>query len=331
MKVLICGSNYGSSYLRAVICQPATAQIKLTLAGILSKGSNRSQALAKQHHIAHYSCADDVDADNIDIACVALPSPVGQQLVLDLLAKGIHVLCEHPLDSTAMRAALNMANKHQRMLFVNAHFADLPAPQAFINAFVKTRQHGRCLHYDLGVNLRTLYSGLDLLGRCQGGLESLTVSRLRPAQEPEQESQKVAERPTDDAQPLFANLLIYGPDINVSLLCQRFTSAVDDGSANLLNHRFSAIFNFGSLNLSETNGPVQWLPNTSTQQWQNVYSVEHSVINLQQFGANRDSANLALLNKLAVTIKGGDRPAEQQPQYLIHLSSLWDQCTTLLA
>ncbi|NQZ12957.1 MAG: Gfo/Idh/MocA family oxidoreductase, partial [Algicola sp.] len=274
MKVLVCGTHYGSSYLRAVISQPTTATAPLALAGILSKGSDRSLAFTKEYDIPHYYCVDDIEADTIDIACVALPGAVNERLVLDLLLKGIHVICEHPVNPTAMRAALSMAKKHQRLFFVNAHFADLPAPQAFINAFAKTNQHGRCLHYDLGVNLRTLYSGLDLLGRCLGGLESLTVSRLSPVTNAEQRSEKQPENPSDDDKPLFANLLVHGAGVNVSLVCQQFTSAVDDGSANLLNHRLNAIFNFGSLNLSETNGPVNWLPttsiSTSSQEWKNV-------------------------------------------------------------
>ncbi|MEN9867762.1 MAG: hypothetical protein RL748_3352, partial [Pseudomonadota bacterium] len=232
MRILVCGSNYGATYIRAL----AAGQDGLRLAGILSTGSARSQAYAKQAGVAHYTSLTQIAPGSIDLACVAVPGETGQQLALALLSMGIHVMCEHPVGPEQMAHALAVAQVHERVFQVNAHFADLAAPQAFFQGLAVARQLGPVLQYDMSLNLRTLYSGLDLLGRAAGSLDDIDVA---PA----------FNSGTEPA--LFANVLLSGPQLRASLLCQNFASAHDDGSATLLNHRCSATFAHGNLLLAE--------------------------------------------------------------------------------
>ena len=314
MKVLVCGTNYGATYIRAL----ATQTNHLSLAAILSTGSQRSLEYAAQLQVPHFTQIEQIPAGAVDIACIAVSGEAGQQLTLQCLSKGIHVLCEHPVGEEFVRYALDLAAQNGCRFHVNAHFADLGASQAFYQAISVASQQAACLHFDLNVNLRTLYSGLDLLGRALGTLSNI---ELVPR------TQQVKERG------LFETLQLTGPEFSVSLLCQNFASEHDDGSATLLNHRVSATFPHGNLLLCETAGPVYWFPSPVSmpaETWQSYLPVQVEPSNQYQLMQHRDSANISALNKLVSRITEPNTVTEQQPEYLIGLARLWEQTLAAL-
>ncbi len=307
MRVLVCGTNYGATYLRALSISNGAVK----LAGILSQGSQRSLTYASHFNVPHFTVLEQVPEQSCDIACVAISGELGHALVIGLLSRGIHVLCEHPIDSEQMQKALQCAKAHNCVFHVNAHFADLNAPQAFFNALATASQMGQCLHYSLSLNLRTLYSGLDLLGRAMGSLDSISVKALRTV---------------NDKPQAFEQLQLSAPNVSVSLLCQNFASEVDDGSATLINHRCSAMFAHGNLLLSESNGPVLWFPTPVSMppdSWKNVLPVEMASIDQAQLQHERDIANLCAVECVIRVVQGQENPYQQSPEYLLQLSSLW--------
>ena len=309
MRVLVCGTNYGATYIRAL----AAGHANVRLTGILSTGSARSLAYAQQAGVGHHTDAERIDGDDFDIACVAVPGEAGFELALALLRRGIHVVCEHPIAAEQMHRALDIAQTRERVFHVNAHFADLLAPQAFYRGLAVASQSGPALHYELAVNLRTLYSGLDLVGRALGSLADIEI---------------VPPRQDGDTPDLFATLRLAGPNARISLLCQNFASAADDGSATLLNHRCSATFAHGNLLLAESNGPVLWFPSATSmqpQQWRNYLPVEMGQVDAAQLQRQRDGANLAALLDLIDTIRGQTSVPHQQPTYLRQLAELWER------
>jgi thiazolinyl reductase component of yersiniabactin synthetase len=317
MKILVCGSNYGATYIRAL----AASQDAIQLAGILSTGSARSLAYAQHANVAHFTHIDQIPAGSIDIACVAVPGEAGHQLSVSLLAKGIHVLCEHPIGLGQMRKALDIAKQHQRIFQVNAHFADLPAPQAFYQGLAVANQMGPALHYDLAVNLRTLYSSLDMVGRALGTLKDIQIV-------PPYLINKVASDLASDQVPMFASVLLVSPQVHITLLCQNFASAADDGSATLLNHRLSATFTHGNLLMAESNGPVMWFPSPVSmpiQQWRNYLPVSMDQVDAHNLQRQRDQANRQVIHQLAAAISGQTSPPHQQSDYLLALASTWER------
>lgn len=307
MRVLVCGTNYGASYIRAL----SGAREHITLAGILSNGSARSRTYAQRAQVAHYVHVDEISGGDIDLACVAVPGDAGHRLALALLDKGIHVICEHPVGPAQMRAALTVAQSHGLAFQVNAHFADLLAPQAFYRGLNVAKQLGPVLHYELALNLRTLYSGLDLLARSLGSHVDWEV--VAPI----------------GAQPApFESILLTSTGLRVSLLCQNFSSANDDGSATLLNHRCSATFAHGNLLLAESNGPVLWFPSPvsmAPQHWRNYLPLEMAQLDGPQLQLQRDHANWAAILQMAAVIQGQAVPAHQHPDYLLALAALWER------
>ena len=318
MNVLVCGTQYGSTYIRALSLPSAIPSSTIKLAGILSRGSQRSQTLAQQMGVPHYTSLAQLSNQPIDLACVAVSGPAGQQLVLALLTKGIAVICEHPVDPDFMQRALQTAQEHNTVLHVNSHFADLQAPQVFLQSLWTAYQQGQpCIHMDLAVNLRTLYSGIDMLGRALGSLSDIEVGNLSAT-------------PTHT----FATLYLQSPHTSISIMCQNFASAEDDGSATYLNHRLSAIFPHGTLMLSETTGPLSWFPtitSMSAQHWKTYIPVELLPMTQTELVQHRDYCNLNAIHTLANVKQGHDNPIYQTPEYLISLSQLWHQVITQFA
>ncbi|WP_125560540.1 Gfo/Idh/MocA family oxidoreductase [Pseudoalteromonas rubra] len=306
MKVLVCGTHYGSTYIRALTQFP---QHSFTCVGVLSKGSEHSQQIAHQLGVPYYTDVSAVPADSIDIACVAVSGDAGQAIVLSLLKQGVSVLCEHPVDQAFVQKALALAEQHQVYFHVNGHFADLYAPQAFLQSILNAYQQGfGCMHYAMGANLRTLYSALDLLGRALGGFEGLEVIKY-------------------NGEPMaFQPVMLKTDSLTVSVLCQNFSSAEDDGSATFLNHQCSALFPHGTLTLSETTGPLSWFPSSQSlpsETWRTYMPVELVPMDKQQLMTHRDQCNLNAIAALAATIQGETQPLYQQPDYLSALSGLW--------
>ncbi|TMP28593.1 siderophore-like synthase [Pseudoalteromonas rubra] len=306
MKVLVCGTHYGSTYIRALTQFP---QDSFTCVGVLSKGSEHSQQIAQQLGVPYYTDVATVPADSIDIACVAISGDAGQAIVLSLLKQGISVLCEHPVGQAFVQKALALAEQHQAYFHVNGHFADLYAPQAFLQSILSAYQQGfSCMHYAMGANLRTLYSALDLLGRALGGFTGLEVIKY-------------------SGEPMaFQPVMLKTDNLTISLLCQNFSSAEDDGSATFLNHQCSALFPHGTLTLSETTGPLSWFPSSQSlpgETWRTYMPVELAPMDKQQLMGHRDQCNLAAIAALAATIQGETQPLYQQPDYLLALSGLW--------
>jgi thiazolinyl imide reductase len=306
MKVLVCGTHYGSTYIRALTQFP---QDSFSCAGILSKGSEYSQQIAKQIRVPYYTDVTTVPFESIDIACVAVSGDAGKAIVLSLLKKGVSVLCEHPVDQAFVQEALLLAKKQQVYFHVNGHFADLYAPQAFLKSIVTAYQQGLgCMHYAMGVNLRTLYSALDLLGRALGGFQELKVM-------------KYSGEPT-----AFQPVMLKNKCLTVSVLCQNFSSIEDDGSATFLNHQCSALFPHGTLTLSETTGPLTWFPSSHSlpiESWKTYMPIELVPMDQQQLMSHRDQCNFSAIATLAATIQGETQPVYQKPDYLLGLSKLW--------
>jgi thiazolinyl imide reductase len=236
---------------------------------------------------------------------------------MELLDRGIHVLAEHPLGVVEMQEALNLARENGCAFQVNAHFGDLDAPQAFFRAMTRQQQHGPVLHYSLILNPRTLYSGLDLLGRAHGSLAGARVEPGLPGGK------------NESFRPL--NIQLGGTD--VSLLCQNFVSEQDDGTDSLISHHLVAIFRQGNLQLCESYGPVLWFPihtSATPESWKICVPEALAMPTGSELGEQRDLANLVAVQEMTRVVGGVPAPPHQRPEYLVALASLWEACSDAL-
>ncbi|PCK29731.1 Gfo/Idh/MocA family oxidoreductase [Pseudoalteromonas piscicida] len=313
MKVLVCGTNYGATYIRALQFQ----NTGLMLSGILSTGSLRSTHYAQSFAVPHYTDVEQITDQQVDIACVAIAGDAGIEIATALLKKHIHVICEHPIGQASMTEVLTVAKANGVRFWVNAHFGDLYPIRFFYDSYFSAASQGQCMHLDLAVNLRTLYSGLDLICRLFADDVDVTIATQPQA--------------TPGA---FASILLQRGSMSISLLCQNFASEFDDGSATFINHRVSAIFNHGTLLLSDTYGPLTWLPSPitmSSKEWRSHYLLEQHAFTVNEIMTLRDKANLAVLEQLKAVIYGnGECPHFQKPNYLMALAKLWENVYLVL-
>jgi thiazolinyl reductase component of yersiniabactin synthetase len=313
MQVLLCGTNYGAQYVQALWnCAGG-----MRLAGILSRGSERSRALARQLGTSHFTALVDVVAGSIDAAIVAVPGEDGVKLVMALLERGVHVMAEHPWEPEALDKAIAAAQTKKLAFNVNSHFGDLECVDLFLRHADRGAQ-APPIFLNLAVNTRTLYSAIDIVGRL------LFLNAPRPFQ-----FTPASPSAADPSSPAFF-ATVHGliGDVPIAIHCQRYSSAVDDGLATFVNHRVVLGFMDGNLMLGDTFGPLVWMPRILPQtQWAHTAWTLLSPAPNESAGAYsaavRDRANRAACERFAAQIATGGVAAMQRPEYLSQVSRTW--------
>ena len=309
MRVLVCGSNYGRTYITALRREPR----KYQLAGILAWGSARSLQVAALNGVPLYHSTNELP-DNIDLACAAMSS-TAWPVVLQLIRRGIHVLCEHPYPARTLKKALAMALKRHVQFHVNGHFANLPAAKAFIRECRRTSKLASPEFVEVMATERSLYGALDTLASAL----SQTLPPLRV---------RALSRRTEFVQ-LEGTLARLPVCLSVQASGKQGTSRMADGSPGyLLDQRVTIAFPTGVLTLLSIAGPVIWnktpahvLANDSPL-W--TLSCDHDTQTLAELGEQRIQANVEALNSIRKSILGHGTPEIQQPQHILQVSKAWE-------
>lgn len=305
MRVLVCGTNYGASYLRAL----SMNESGLWPAGILAR-SERSRALAARCGVPFYTSVEEVPRGAIDAACVAVSGDAGRAITAALLERGVHVLEEHP-----QGAADIAAHRRSRAVYhVNAHYSDIEIAAAFVATF--RAMPSRALFVNVLTNPRALYSAIELLGRAVGSLQEVELEVLPPAPN------------------AFFTIARAGA---LTIQVQNIFSPVDDGSSNWVSHNVTAGFDDGVLALTEAQGPLTWTP--APPSLPQLQAVGMALWNRPLWHvlaapppaysdyvtAVRDRANRVALARFAEAVRTGVTPPEQSDAHLLGVSGLWEQ------
>ena len=308
MRVLVCGSNYGRAYITALRREPGNYQ----LVGILAHGGARSQRLAASNGVPLY-CSTDELPGNIDLACAAMSS-TAWPVVLQLIRRGTHVLCEHPYPAASFKKALALAQKHNVQFHVNGHFASLPAPQAFIRDCRQASQLAAPEFVELMATERSLYGALDIMVAAVGGVPPLRV--------------RVLSRRTKFVQ-LEGTLGRTPVRLSVQVSGKGRTSRLADGSpAYLLDLRLTVAFPTGMLTLLSIAGPVVWnktlahVPANDSPLW--TVTGDHDTQTAAELGEQRTQANVEALNSIRNSILGRGTPETQQAKHILQVSKAWE-------
>jgi len=319
MQVLLCGTNYGSTYVGALWQHPRG----LRLGGILSRGGERSRQLARHTSVPYYPALERLPAGAVDAACVAVPGAAGAELAVALLERGVHVLAEHPIAPADLERALDTAAKRRLVFHVNSHFGDLETVSAWTSGCVEARRSTPLLFLTALFNPRTAYSAIDMLGRALGTLEPFEIAAgVEPATA---DPDTVADTVADTVPAIFAALPAVVGGVPSTLLCQRVVSHADDGSATLVGHQLTAGFAAGTLLLADAFGPVVWStrPGPNTLQSRPWWTQLGPPASTTHDGSVRERANRLALDRFAAQIDGGEVPAMQRPEHLLGVSRVW--------
>jgi thiazolinyl imide reductase len=312
MHVLVCGTNYGKIYLEAI----RLGGTGYHLAGILARGSARSQQMAHEYGVPLYRCVEDL-APGIDLACAAVGAS-GADVVLGLLARRIHVLCEHPQRPNRLQSALDAAASRGLCFHVNGHFPDLEAAAAFISHCQRESRAAPPSFFHVMATDRSLYAALDILRRVLVSFAPFqfhVTSRLPP----------------------FTVVQGFLRGVPVTFHLQRSVDGCplpDASPSYLVGHRIVAGFFSGILTLLSMNGPVVWNanPNCAAGSAEPLFTVVHEsrAVTAEMLYQQRVATNFGAIEALVKNIRACGRAPEQEPEYLLEVSRTWETLGALL-
>ncbi|MBW3667584.1 MAG: Gfo/Idh/MocA family oxidoreductase [Actinobacteria bacterium] len=244
-KVVVCGTTFGQVYLESF----RVPDRRLVLAGVLGKGSARSQACANHYGVPLYTDPDQLP-DDVDIACVVVRSALlggrGAELARTLMARGIHVIQEHPLHHDELAACLRTAREHGVVYDLNSFYVHVAPVRRFLGMAHELLRRQPPLYVDAACGFQLAYALLDIVGRALRGVRPWTL-RVASADEP-------------DGVPSFRTLEGEVGGVPWVLRVQNQLDPSDPDNHAHLMHRVSIGAEAGNLTLLNTHGPVVWTP-----------------------------------------------------------------------
>jgi len=240
MKVLVCGLNYGLNYVHA-----AMALESVEVVGALTRGSDRSRALARRYDLPLYTeLATAIHRTRPDAAVLAVPPSQLRPLGESLLAAGVHILCEHPVDATVLARLQRAAAEHGLIADVAEHFSSVEPPRLFLH---NAMAHGLPLFAQMTFHSRLTWSTAELLSLAFASRPTLDVALLGPPML------------ASDGHYRVLPLRLASSPVPVTGLAYAPMDRVVDRADKPVRHRMSFVYPWGSLILGDTFGPFQTL------------------------------------------------------------------------
>jgi pyochelin biosynthesis protein PchG len=245
-KAVVCGSAFGQVYMEAF----RRPDLPFELAGIVAKGSPRSQACARLYGVPLFT---DIAAlpDDIRAACVVVRGGLlggdGCELAKALMARGIHVLQEHPLHHDELADCLRHARRHRVVYQLNTFYVHLAPVMQFLAAARELLTWQRPAFIDAASSFQVAYALLDIIASALGTVRPWKFSTV----------------PLDQAGAAstsgpFRTVIGELGGVPITLRIQNQLDPTDpDANAHLL-HRVTLGVEGGSLTLVETHGPIVW-------------------------------------------------------------------------
>lgn len=318
-KILLCGTQYGRTYLSAISeLEYETSNVELY--ALIARGSDFSQRCSEQYGVPLFKAVKELP-ESIDLACVAIGGEDGAGIAEALIKQGTSILIEHPVAPEQLQRLLNASVQYNTMVHVNSHFPELPPIAAFIDAFRKLKRKTDPHFINISCNSRTLYSILDIIGRCSGTpiLDEITNSIG-----------------VDRRYQSFGFKLEGVPGI---MNVQCWKSITDDSKDSPLGHFIQVNFPTGILSLNGTFGPTLWHPLAAggvPEQFP-LYSYldAQNDINIRKLIKWRTHANKISIQRLSNAINALGELKDDcfwlHPTYLKSLSHQWQLIKTKLS
>ncbi|KRE88753.1 hypothetical protein ASG87_09295 [Frateuria sp. Soil773] len=244
LRVIVCGVTFGQVYLRGAAGLPEHFE----LVGILARGSAHARDCAARHGVPLYTGVDQLPPRGVDLACVVVRAGVvggvGTELALALLARGIHVLQEHPLHHDEVTACLRAARETGCRYRINSFYPDVAPVVRFIDAARRALALREAVYLDAACSVHVLYPLVDMLGQALGALRPWSFA-LQPA--------------GDHGGPFTCIGGRIG-GVPLTLRVQNQLDPADPDNHTQLLHRIALGTTGGTLTLSDTHGHVLWHP-----------------------------------------------------------------------
>lgn len=337
-KAVLCGTKWGYMYLKALTSPGSPFE----LAGILAKGSSRSQAYADGLQVPLYRSAEELPGD-IDLACVVIKSTViggeGTDIALQLISRGIHVIQEHPVHPDDIGRCMAAAENRGVIYHVNSHYRNIEPVNTFIDYLTEARRHAAPLFVEATASIQLLYSLLDIIGKSLGGFRPYGLAEAGVWHEDLTEICTGSMVPFQSIQAVLAG-------VPTTLKIHNCYDPEDMDNHFFIMHRVCVGMPSGNLTLVNTHGPVVW----SGQFYIPGYGEHDATVSLEErdrvFTSSTAATAVSLSPQTAPSVNDiatrywpwgicraletirrqmTDRsvPFDQSLEYLTDLSSLW--------
>jgi pyochelin biosynthetic protein PchG len=249
LRVVVCGTTFGQVYLAAL----ARANSPFELVGVLARGSRRSRSTAERYGVPLFTDTAQVPED-IDIACVVVRSTSmggnGTDLAKHFIARGIHVMQEHPVHHDELADCLAIAAQYGVVYYLNTFYPQLLPVRQFLEAARRLLTQQRPVYVDAACAIQVAYSLFDILGQT---LRSVRPWRLVPQSPIGDSRQELTEAPIP-----FRSVDAVIAGVPLTLRIQNQTDPSDPDNHLHLLHRVTIGTRGGNLTLLNTHGPLLW-------------------------------------------------------------------------
>lgn len=251
VRVVVAGALFGQVYLRAF----GLPGSPFRLAGILARGSERSRAVAAHHDVPLFTDTGQIP-DDVTMACVVVRGGLlggpGVEIAKALMARGMHVIQEHPLHHDELADCLREARRQGVTYHLNPFYTNTAPVRRFLGAAGELLRHRRPLYVDAACGFQVAYSLLDIIGQVLGKVRPWSLGDLAAAP-------SRLDLVTDLDVPFRSLDGVIG-GVPVTLRIQNQMDPADPDNYAHLMHRVIVGTEAGNLELVGTHGPVVWSP-----------------------------------------------------------------------
>ena len=160
-NALVCGVRFGKFYVEALKYN------NINVKAILCRGSDSSKIYAEKLGIEVYTEIDQVNLDNIDLACISIKSSImggeGTKIALRILESGIPVVIEQPIHYKDIIESTKVALKNDTMFFVGNLYNNLPSVKEYIKNFEKITANENPLYVEIKLATQVSYPVASIL------------------------------------------------------------------------------------------------------------------------------------------------------------------------
>lgn len=248
-RVVVAGTRFGQVYLEAL----GNPNQPYELAGILAEGSERSRACSQRYGVPLFTDPDQIP-DDVELACVVIRGGLlggkGSQIAQVLMARGLHVLQEHPLHHDELAQNLKAARKRGVVYRLNPFYTHTAPVRRFVGVAGELLARQRPRYVDAACGFQLAYSLLDILGLALGGVRPWSFGSIPPL------SDEIVSATSVDIP--FRSLDGVLAGVPITLRVQNQMDPADPDNYAHLMHRVSIGTEAGNLTLVSTHGPVIW-------------------------------------------------------------------------
>ncbi len=240
LKTIVCGTYFGQFYLEAIKLSG-----EFELAGILSKGSDKSQNCAQKYGTKVYTDPNQLPSD-IDLACVVVSTTVmggeGTGLAVKLMEKGIHVVLEQPIHQKDVVLCYKTARQNNVYFVLGDLYVELPSVKNFITLAKGIINHQNPLYLNIDLATQVSFPLAHILAKVLPSLRPWKVEGTIKGNTPFQ----------------VLSMTIGGIPMVIRAHNQ-VDPHISDSYFHLM-HSITLGVGGGSLSLVDTHGPVTWQP-----------------------------------------------------------------------